>query len=136
MTMDMSGLAPVAGGAKFEIRMVDGVMYMSIGSLLGNLRPASLAGKEWVEVDTGQLGMTQDQLTNQNPADMLESLRGAGNVTEVGTQDIDGVETRQFRADIDPSKAIDRLPAGQRTQAADVPPADGLDVPHGRLDRR
>lgn len=119
MSMDMSGIPGMpSGGGKFEIRMVDGVMYMGIDALLGGLRPPALAGKDWVEIDTGELGVTSDQLTNQNPADMLESLRGAGDVEELGTEEIDGVETTHFRAEIDTGKALEQLSGQQREQAA------------------
>jgi hypothetical protein len=47
----------------------------------------------------------------QNPADMLQSLRGAGSVREVGTQDIDGTPTTHYHAEIDLQKAIDKVPA-------------------------
>jgi hypothetical protein len=118
MTMDMSGISGMpSGGGTFAIRMVDGVMYMGLDALLGGRRPAALAGKEWVEIDTSDLGVSSDQLTNQNPADVLESLRGAGKVDELGTQEIDGVETTHFRAQIDTSKALARLSDRQREQA-------------------
>jgi hypothetical protein len=85
--------------------------------VLGGRRPAALAGKDWVAIDTKDLGVSSDQLTNQNPADVLESLRGAGDVQKLGTEEIDGVETTHFRAQIDTSKALDKLSTAQRDQA-------------------
>jgi hypothetical protein len=110
--VDMSKLGDEVGlSGSMDIRMVDGSMFMNMGALLGARADSVLGGKDWVSVDLSQLGA---QSGTQNPADMLQSLRGAGDVREVGEQEIDGVSTTQYRAEIDLRKAIDKLPARYR----------------------
>jgi hypothetical protein len=114
MKMSLSGLTGGQQSGDVEIRMVDGVMYMNLGSVLGARGDSMLHGKPWVSVDASQSGSQG----TQNPADILDSLRGAGNVQLVGHGRVDGVEADHYRADIDLGRAMDKLSPTQRSQAA------------------
>jgi hypothetical protein len=50
---------------------------------------------------------------------MLQSLRGAGSVREVGEEDIDGTPTTHYHAEIDLQKAIEKVPAKYRAIASE-----------------
>ena len=107
MSMDMSSFGVGAPDGSIALRMVDGVLYMDMGDMLqdaGEL-PAGLRGKHWFKVTMGDAaGSAAAQ--QQNPADLLQSLRGAGEVEELGTATIHGAHTTHFRARIDLRKAI------------------------------
>ena len=115
LSVDMSKLAGGVMSGAMEIRMVDGTMYMNMGALLGSRADSVLHGRDWVSVDVAAMG---GQSSTQNPADMLQALRGAGDVRLVGHEEIDGTETDHYRADIDVQKAMEKVPAKDRDLAA------------------
>ncbi|MEW2494982.1 DUF1396 domain-containing protein [Streptomyces nodosus] len=87
-----------------EIRLVDSVMYMG-----GNAELAKeMNGKSWMKFDLGNLGedggLGTDQFgagqANQNPAQESTFLTGSKNVTEVGTETVDGVKTTHYKGKI------------------------------------
>ncbi|MEP6623445.1 MAG: hypothetical protein ABJC79_03310 [Acidimicrobiia bacterium] len=112
MTMDMGALG--AGAGSIKLRMVDGVMYMDMGELLksaGQL-PAALDGKTWFKIDMGKLagaGAANPAGQQQNPADLLQTLRGAGDVERLGTDDIRGTKATHYRVHVNLEKAIAAL---------------------------
>jgi hypothetical protein len=92
--------------------------------------PAAIAGKipggkSWVKLDLDKaarqqgidLGALQSTSTNNDPAQQLAQLRGAGDVKKVGTETIRGTKTTHYKATIDLRKAADRAPADQRAAA-------------------
>jgi len=110
LTVDASSLG-LRGLGSIRARMIDGVMYMDFGALLRRTdTPAPLRGKTWLKLDTAQLGGNGG--SGSGAAGILQSLRGAGDVREVGTERIDGVDTRHFHATVDTSKAIARVRPG------------------------
>jgi hypothetical protein len=121
-TYDLSQLGlPGAASAKIQARMVDGVMYMNLGGLAGGAGKglsAMTGGKTWIKLDLGSLGLsgagTSGGLSDANPSGTLDMLRGAGDVTTVGTETLRGVSTTHYRATIDPAKAIAEAPAAAR----------------------
>ncbi|MFJ3825215.1 DUF1396 domain-containing protein [Streptomyces nodosus] len=87
-----------------EIRLVDSVMYMG-----GNAELAKeMNGKSWMKFDLGNLGedggLGTDQFgagqASQNPAQESTFLTGSKNVTEVGTETVDGVKTTHYKGRI------------------------------------
>lgn len=88
-------------------------LYMS-SPLFSGLLPS---GKTWAKLDfqkaLASKGINFSQLLGQTPAQSLKQLAAAGEVTKVGTETIDGVETTHYRAHIDPSK----LPQGAKIEA-------------------
>jgi hypothetical protein len=65
-------------------------------------------GKSWISVDLPKagekLGLNLGNLAQQPPADILKALRGAGSVTKIGDETIDGAKTTHYRATIDSQK--------------------------------
>jgi hypothetical protein len=92
----------------------DPVMYMKFGGL------PMPGGKSWVRVDLEKagkaMGVDFSQLmsgANQNPTQSLDMLKGAGDFTRVGTDDLQGVETTHYHGTVDLQKA-----AGSHNAAA------------------
>lgn len=96
---------------------------------------AKLAGdpsKPWVRLSGGERSGIDDFAMGPNrntPTSMVEALRGAGvDVTDLGTEQVGGVDTTHYRATIDPAKAAEQLPADKRDefrkglQSADAQP--------------
>ena len=115
LKVDLSGIGGGVFAGAMEIRMVDGFMYMNMGAMLGERASGLLGGKDWIGVDMNAMGAQSSG--TQNPADMLQSLRGAGDVEYVGHGRIDGVEVDHYRAEIDLRKAIAKLPEKYRAQS-------------------
>ncbi len=113
LSMDMSDVPGLGGNGTFEMRLVDGTMYMNMGGLAGALP----GGKQWIATDLRDFGGSESQLTGQNPADMLANLRGAGDVQDLGTATVNGVETHHYRAEVDLAKAMDKVAPKYRDQA-------------------
>lgn len=84
------------------------VLYMrsSIFRQLG-LAP----NKQWVKLDLGRLaqqrGIDLSSLANTSPtpASALSYLRGAGNVREVGSESVNGVDTTHYKVTVDLQRA-------------------------------
>jgi hypothetical protein len=107
MTMNMRDLAPGAPEVAYEVRMVDGVMYMNLGALAGSGLPAGT--KPWIKLDPSSLGVSQSQLDQQqNPADFLDSLAGIADIREAGHERIRGVDTTEYDGTVDLAQALDR----------------------------
>jgi len=92
------------------------------------------AGKSWVKVDlqkTGKkAGIDFGQLLAQDPAQQLAQLQAAGDVTDVGSETIDGASVEHYRATIDPSK----LPQGTKIQTLVNPKYQPEDIYVGKDD--
>jgi hypothetical protein len=105
---------PIVG--TIEERIVDGVIYMNLGSFPG--APAELDGKQWVKLDPEQLkqqggmfGDLADQAEANSPNQGLEYLQGlSGDVEKVGEETVDGQPATHYRASIDYTKVLDKLP--------------------------
>jgi hypothetical protein len=87
-----------------------------------NCQAGALGGKNWIKIDAAQLtGVDPStQPTSQDPTSTLEVLRGAGEVTEIGREKIDGVETTRYRVKIDIDKALTQLTPERREQLRSV----------------
>jgi hypothetical protein len=77
-------------------------------------------GKEWIRFDLAkageQIGYDVAAVMGQTPTDAFAHLRRASTeATEVGEEEIDGVETTHYRADVDTAK----LAADARQKASD-----------------
>jgi hypothetical protein len=125
LTLDMSSLAQLAGGAagaaddwKGEL-VLDGsdlshlVEYVKL-PVFSKLVPG---GKPWLEIDLDELGKLQgvdipqllQSVGTQDPSRALQMLQAIGHVREVGTAQVDGVETTEYAGTIDPRKVIAKL---------------------------
>jgi len=126
MTIDMSSIAQLAGGAvgsadawKGEV-VVDGsdlshvVEYMRLpvfSKLLPNAKP-------WLKVDLQELGKLKgidfgqllQSAGTQDPSQALQALQAIANVKEVGKAQVDGVDTTEYSGTLDPQKVAALLP--------------------------
>jgi hypothetical protein len=126
LTMDMSSLGLPGGPGRMEVRVVDGVLYMNVGDLLGAAGPAAtqeLGGKHWFKLDASALTDRSTPsglgaLGSGNPTSTLDALRGvSSDVTVLGSDTVRGVDTTHYAVTIDLSKALDRVPVGERDAA-------------------
>jgi hypothetical protein len=105
---------PIVGS--IEERIVDGVIYMNLGSFPG--APAELDGKQWVRLDPEQLkeqngmfGDLADQAESNSPKQGLEYLQGlSGDVENLGEETVGGQPATHYRASIDYTKVLEKLP--------------------------
>ena len=92
------------------------VIYMRFPKLA-----EEMPGKEWMKIDFADLmkGSGIDinsilQSQSGDPTSGLEQMRGATEVTKVGTEKVRGVDTTHYRVVIDLDKAVRESPATQR----------------------
>jgi len=81
------------------------------------------AGKSWVRTDESKPGEKQgtdfdfQQLTNNDPRELLDFLQGAsGEIEIVGTEQLRGVETTHYRATIDPLEYEKLVPPDEQQE--------------------
>ena len=94
------------------------VVYMRVPFLT---KLASGKVKEWIKVDLQEagksLGLDLSTLTDigSDPSQQLQWLKGtSGDVTELGTEMVDGAETTHYRATVDFEKVVNLAPPEQR----------------------
>ena len=127
-----------------EMRFLDNVFYMKF-PLLSAFLPGA---KEWIEFDLESLGedagidLSQlQQLGQSDPSQALDYLRATGQVEEVGTEEVDGVETTHYTGTIRLDAVAEQVPADQRDAVREaiekLKKQSGLDRDPGRrLGRR
>ncbi len=109
---DLTETLPGTQGSA-QTRFVNGVLYEKLpGSLAGRLSH----GKPWLALDvaklSGQGGGSLQQLVTDSPSDpstVLNFLRGAGSVTVVGPDTVDGTPSTHYDVVLD----LDKAAAGQ-----------------------
>jgi hypothetical protein len=128
LTMDMTSMGIPGIRGAIELRIVDGVIYMNLGSMLGSTPEARqlFGDKPWIKLDLTKAGAAGaggaggfGGLGTSDPTSTLDALRGAGSdVRVVGHDEVRGVDTTHYHATIDLARALDKLPAAQRDAAA------------------
>jgi len=115
------GLESLLGPATDPTELVvdGGDLYVRGGAV------ALLTGRDvgWVRVPTGKGRSLGLGLSGAVVADLVDVLRNAGDVTDLGTEVIDGVEVSRLRVDVDEADVASRLPVG-----ADVFDTSSLEV--------
>ena len=126
LSLDMSqvpGAAQALGGSTMDMDAVlDGEdMYVKFPPALINAVP-SLGGKPWVEVNAAKeaglpgLSSLGDDPDASDPGQMLQELRAvAGSVVNEGQQEIDGVQTTHYRADLGLDQLLSDVPSAERS---------------------
>ena len=113
MVMDMGSLGGPIGMGKLEMIMDGTIVYMSVPEGMGAPTP-------WIKMDLEAMGKTADLsqlsgLGNSDPTATMQMLRGVSDdVEEVGTEEIRGVSTTHYRANVDMDKAIAEAPKKAR----------------------
>ncbi len=125
MSMDLSGIpgaSALPGGGTGTVQMIFQypIVYMNIPFLAGKLPE----GKTWMKLDltkaASAAGIDLSQLSSLNqtdPTQFLEYLRASsGGVTDVGDETVDGVPCNHYRADLQLSSILDRVPSGEQAE--------------------
>lgn len=140
-SMDMSAMAAMAGEAgeeippefagmfgELEMRVVDGISYIKFplfGLLFGAETP-------WISAPAEEgSSLTQDFTFAQpdNPADVLSHFEEAdAEVTEIGRENVNGVDATHYRVVFDAAAMLDELPPEERAEVL----AEGF-VPDGEF---
>jgi hypothetical protein len=126
MSMDLSGVpgaSALPGGEAGTVEMIFQypAIYMHMPFLAGRLPE----GKTWVKLDIAKAaqaaGIDISQIPSLNqtdPTQFLDYLRASsGDVTTVGSESLAGVPTTHYRATLQLSDVLDRLPADQQAAA-------------------
>jgi hypothetical protein len=125
LRLDYSHLPQAAqalGGGTLQLAMIlDGRdMYVRLPQAVVNKVP-KLGGKPWVKVNvakaTGVPGLSSSGggPTTTDPAAMLKQLlAAAGSVTNAGQQQVDGVPTTHYRAQLSLSRLGSKVPMSER----------------------
>jgi hypothetical protein len=75
----------------------------------------ALGEKDWLKVDVSTLpSINPTSPTTSDPRTTLDGLRAAGEVTEIGRQEINDIKTTRYLVKVDLDNALDKLPADQR----------------------
>ncbi|MBW3537265.1 MAG: hypothetical protein KY395_05775 [Actinobacteria bacterium] len=114
LKMDLGALGMPGAEGEAEMRLMGSVVYMKVPG-------TELGGRPWVKFDLEALGEDgQGPVPALNPASndprgVLDALRGvSGEVEEVGAEDIRGVATTHYRAEVDLDKAQAEVPEERR----------------------
>lgn len=126
MSMDLSGIpgaAALPGGGVGTVQMIFQypVIYMNMPSLAGRLP----GGKTWMKLDLNKAAQTAgidisqfSSLNQTDPTQFLDYLRASsGDVARVGDEPLGGMSTTHYRATLQLSRILDRLPASQQALA-------------------
>ena len=91
-----------------------------------------LSRDKWVKLDLAQLGEQQGidlnslASTSPTPASALEYLRGSGDVREVGSESVGGVDTTHYKVKVDLRRAAARSTGSERQSLNRVIQASGV----------
>jgi hypothetical protein len=123
MTFDVGDLLrgsglPASAHERWTILTQGLVLYMHAPALAQQLPGA----KQWLKLDVEAVAKSRKvdlgqfrQLTQSDPTQMLAYLRAAsGKIERVGTDQVRGVQTTHYRAEVDLDKVADQAPANLR----------------------
>ncbi|HYH59047.1 MAG TPA: hypothetical protein VD790_07475 [Thermoleophilaceae bacterium] len=117
MTVDMS---QIPGGAGELEQVFDGyVMWMRMPAFEAELPE----GKEWIRIDLQRaqeelgIDMSQFPQVGNDPTKTLEYMRTAGEVEEIGEEDVRGTPTTHYSATVDFEKYPELVPEDKRAAA-------------------
>lgn len=102
MTMNMSNM-------DISEILVGNTLYLKMPQL-----SSMMGGKSWAKIDLsamGSLGSSVQSLLNSaknaDPAQQLQPLLASGDLHEVGTETVDGVQAEHYAGTVDPATAFD-----------------------------
>jgi hypothetical protein len=121
LTLDLTNLLAAAGlaDAKFDVVFQGLVVYMRFPAAIAKTLPGGGA-KPWIKIDLARVGklsgidLGQLQQLNQDPSQILDSLRGAVDVKKIGEDEVRGTKTTHYSATIDLNRVAATAPAGLR----------------------
>lgn len=139
MTLDIALPESVGGEQRFKMVMSKDTFYMKFPAALANQLPG---GKPWFSISLDQLGkaahvpgvgsLLSSSSSLNDPGEYLDFLRAAaaGSVTDIGQEQVDGVQTTHYQAQLQFSKLADAMPStykqmfsalGQKASVPDFP---------------
>ncbi len=98
-SFSMGGIGGEGGGAgqvTYELRFVDGRMYMRVPEVPPGWSDADLPGAEWITFAAGENDEMAAQMEQFDLGATLQALRDSAEVTEDGRETIVGVETTRY----------------------------------------
>jgi hypothetical protein len=123
MTFDVGDLLrasglPAAANERWTVVTQGLIVYMHAPTLSQQLPGA----KAWLKLDVEKLAQSRNvnlgqfrQLTQNDPTQMLQYLKAAsGRIDKVGTEDVRGVQTTHYRANVDLDRVADQAPPDLR----------------------
>lgn len=128
LVMDLGDMVPPE--EREAIPGQDLTMEMIQDGLVTYTRTGMATGERWVRMDAEQMGLDPAELQAMgspmgggDPTMMLDSLRAlAGDVTEVGTEDVRGEPTTHYRFTIDMDRALADLEPQTRERLRQMSP--------------
>jgi hypothetical protein len=132
--LDLTLTIPGAGTAELDEVFNKASIFVKSPLFAQALPP----GKQWIRIDAAkageQVGFNFKAIMGQTPTEVLAHLRRAStDVTEVGEEDLNGVATTHYRAEIDIDKLVaDRV---QKLTDASYKPIDVWVDDEGRVRR-
>ncbi|MFE9427534.1 hypothetical protein ACFYNO_31695 [Kitasatospora sp. NPDC006697] len=108
MSMTMPQLSAELGGdGSIRMLMSGTTMYMN----MGDAAAAKLGGKHWMKIDLSSLGAAGQAMADQmnsnsgnDPATQLKLFTSSADITRVGKENVDGVETTHYSGSVDLAK--------------------------------
>ena len=118
MTLTLAGLPTAPGGMRIDEVISNYVVYMRSPAFSGKLP----GGKSWLKLDLrkasqAEFGIDPTDVTS-DPTKALDQLRAvSGRVQKLGTEDVRGVRTTHYRADVNLRRYPNLLPPARRAAA-------------------
>lgn len=109
--------------ARISERLVGNAVYLDMSGIAPSGFDRALGGRRWLKVDIGDDALRRagfgdtSALGSSDPSQILQALRGVADVREVGHDDVRGVDTTHYAADVDLQKAIASTPSQDRNDA-------------------
>lgn len=113
-----------SGPLSLEVRVIGGTVYLDAHALDGVLGDMLGLETPWISIDASKLAAGNDlgidlpgTDAGSDPASLLDLLRGvSGEVTDLGQEDVRGIPTTHYRAEVIPAKALEDLSAERQDQ--------------------
>ena len=131
VSIDLGALSALAGGDGQPLEVItDGdTAYAKLGALAALAERTGGATTPWVSAELPKGASAGIGSITVGSRSLIDALQGvAGEVTTKGTEDVRGVSTTHYAATIDLTKALDAVPADQRSQLEDRLKTAGVDL--------
>lgn len=119
------GGLPTIGSLALNEVITSTTIYVQLPPQLASLASSALGGKSWIKIGLQQAGVSSGSLAGlsnpatADPSQYLTYLRGVGaKVTNLGTATVVGRATTHYRATIDLSTIVGKLPPADRAAAS------------------
>ena len=124
---DQSGaIAGLLGDGSVQIVTDQGDVYVKLGSLASLL--GATTNREWIKVSGGEEAAGAIGAPLGDGHEILQLLDQAGDVTQVGTESVRGVDTTHYKGTINVAAALANSSADERSKIEDELGKVGLDA--------